>query len=271
MMAEEEQGATPYDGMTDDPTQTQPQTDPNAAPDAGTTAQDDQVGTTGDAVKAEKEAFYQTKYQQLKAEREQLLEKLGTYEQAYGELDFSANNQPAPPQQTQPQPQGQEFEFDPYDPNSMRQYLDTQMSTIRAQLSNVAKEAIQQARVQEKFETERQQAMGNLMSWLKKNEISEELQNEAAHQYQMRFGRGGTPRAMVEWVTDYIVKKSETARADATFAQRQAEAAEKGKLLAGAQLPPQGAAPSPTPQTKKSPAQVWSDDIAPDDPEPNFD
>lgn len=263
-MADEEQGAAPFDGTTDDPTQTQPQTDPNAAPETGTTAPDDQQGMTGDAVKADKEAFYQTRYQKLKEEREELLGKLGAYEETFGQLDFSAQNQPAPQPQPQPQPQGQEFEFDPYNPDSMKQYLDTQMGTIRAQLSNVAKEAIQQARLQEKYETERQQAMGSLVSWLKKNEISEELQNEAAYQYQMRFGRGGTPRAMVEWVTDYIVKKSEMARADMTIAQRQAEAAEKGKLLAGAQLPPQGAAPSPAAKKDKTWAEKEADSIAPD-------
>ena len=129
-MADEDRVTAPKAGMTESPTTDQPQTGP-AAPD-GTTGQDDQQGTTApDGVKAEKEELYQTKYQGLMESQKKLLGKLGQYEQQYGPLETS---QQTPQQQGQPE-QGQQqeetFEFDPYDPESMKKYLDYQMGTMQ--------------------------------------------------------------------------------------------------------------------------------------------
>ena len=235
-----------------------------AAPDDGTTVADDQQGTTGDPVRVEKEALYQTKYQETLKSQKELLDQLNTYQNTYCPIDTAPSQPQATP--NQPQPQGDEYDIDLYDPNQFKNYIDSHLSQIKAGISTAAKEAILQARQQELVATEQREVFGKFDGWCKKNEIPSDLQQEAASEFQKRFDPAQTrPSVIVEWVSDYIVKRSQMAQTNMTAAQAAQEAAEKAKALAGVQQPAPGAPPSPTAQPGITPEQEAANLIAPDD------
>lgn len=247
-------------------TQTQSaQTDPHGITDPG-----QQAGTPGEVGKVEKpesQEFFQTKYQKAEESRKELLAELDIYRNTFGPLE-SAQPQPEPIPQAQP---ALPEEIDLYDPAQFKNYIDAHLSQIRTGMSKAAQEAIVQARRQEQLETEQRESFGKFQQWAQKNEVPDALIGEAMNQFAVRFDPSRSrPSAIVEWVSDYIVKKSSMEQTDRTLAQRQAEAAEKAKLLAGNELPPQGATPGPAPSEQKTPGQQYADDIVPDDPEPEF-
>lgn len=250
--------------------QTQPQTDPVTP--QGTTVQADQQGTTADQVRADKEALYQTKYQQLKKEFDELRGQVDTYESQFGTLQGAFQNQQGQPQpQPQGQPAGDEVEFDPYDPNSMKAYMDHNFNTIRGNLTDIVRQAQQQIRMEERQQAEMDREFGTFNKWAAQHQIPQDKINLSVKRYAERFGSAGTPTAFVEWVTDDIARMMAMDQDTARQAQLAKEAAEKAKALAGVQQPAPGMPPSPTKPDKKTWQEERADVIAPPDPEPKYD
>lgn len=264
---------TPDDGTTTSDDQTQPQTDP-AAPQGGTTGQDDQPGTTADQVKAEKEQLYQTKYQQLTEDFKKVTGELDTYKSQFGTLEGAFQNQQQQQAQTQPQdqkPGDNEPEFDPYDPASMRAYMDHNFNAIRGNLKKTVLEVQQEIRQQERMQAEMERELVNFNKWSAKNKIPQEKIDLALQRYGQRFGANGTPQALVEWIADDIAKQMAMDADNSRQAQAVNDAVEKAKALQGVQQPSAGMSPSPSQTQKQTWQQVQADAIAPSDPEPKFD
>ena len=250
-MAEVEKVATPPG--TTAPPETQPPIDPNATP-PGTTAPDYQPGTTEPQVRAEKEALFQTRFQELTESQKVLVSKLDQYEQQFGPLP-ETGEQPPPPE-----PSGDVApEFDLYDPESFRKYMDYNVRRMEARLESAATgavtKAVVKARQDEILNTQTREAFGGFKKWCGDNEIPKELIGEAAEAYYDRWGDQGKPSAAVEWMSEYIVKRSELDKSNQSAVDAARMAAEKGKDLDTVQVPAQGAPPSPEPQPGKTPQQ----------------
>ena len=138
------------------------------------------------------------------------------------------------------------------------------MGTMRSNLAKVATDAIRQARQEEMYQTELQGAFGGFDTWCKDNQVPQDLVNDAVREYQSRWGNTGKPKAVVEWLSDYIVKRSNIDRDNQTVTQKASEAAQKAKDLAAAEQPIPGTPISPEAQTEKTPQQKEADNIAPD-------
>ena len=234
-----------------------------AAPE-GTPAPGQQEGTPGEVGREEKpksEEFFQTKYQQLVESGKEMVAKLDQYEQQFGPLPESGDQ----PSQTPGQPETSAPDLDPYDADSMKAYLDHNMNQIRVQLAKVAKDAIVQARQEETYNTQVQQAFGGFKKWCAENKVPQELTVEAAQAYHDNWGTAGKPSAAVEWMHDYIVKRSEFDKSNQSAVDAAKAAAEKGKDLDTVQVPAQGAPPSPELQPGKTDVEKEADKIAPDD------
>jgi hypothetical protein len=262
--AENPQGTPPVE-----PTQT-----PTAPPDPidGTPAPGQQEGTPGEAERAEQtKEYFQKKYQEMVESQKALEAELGTYQTTFGSLDqaLAQANQPAGPE-AQP-PEEEQIQFDPYDAESMKNYFDHQMNQIRVETKNAARDAYQQVRAEEKYNLQAETATKSFNQWCIKNKIPQDLVNEALGQYQARWGHSGTPQALVEYMSGYIVNKSKELQAQQLTGQQVAASVDAAQQLAGVEIPAQGAPPSPTQSAQPTAMEQMVNDIVPDDPEPKFD
>lgn len=268
-MPDEPTVTPPIDGTTViEPTPT-PE-DPAAAP-VGMIPQEDQTGTTDASVRAEKEQLYQEKYQRLVESQKALKTELDTYQTNFGPLNQALEqaNQPTGIQPASSPEEG--FEFDPYDQEKTQQYFDHKFNQIASKLMDSQRDSYRNIRAEEKYTAQAEAVNQSFGKWAIENQVPQELINEAVTQYKARWGDGGTPNAVVEYVMGYIVDKSKDFQAQQLTAQQVAAAVTAGQQLAGMETPPQGAPPSPSPPMQITAQQQRVDAILPDDPEPKFD
>lgn len=267
-MTGENEDAAQQDWTTDDPTQTQPQPDPIAAPE-GTTGPDDQDGTTGD-VGTGKEPLYQTRYQklveQMKArglDPDEFLQSgkpAGSIRNA-----FTGQYQPQPQPPASVKPDDQVTDFDPYDPVQMKAYLDQNFGKIRGNLTQVVANVIQEVEQSKKMEAQMEVQFGEFDTWATDNQVPQEIINQAVQQYQADFGTAGTPKAFVRTVKAYVKDMGFAAGQAKNQNKAVQDAIEKARALDGVTLPAQGASPSPAAKPGITPAQQQANEIAPED------
>ena len=199
------------------------------APETPIEGQEEDKATTE---KDQREALYQTKYQQMKAERDELLAKVNSSGQA-------ASPPPNQPDPTDPLP-----EFDPYDP-AWQAAHDKQLT------KNIVKELVgsqQSAAIQREW----QEISNGFDQWTAKNEVPQSEVNEAIKAFIDRFPNGGSPKGTLEWVTNYIIDKSGKVRKSKTTDDLAKDAADKAGKLKTVIQPDPGSPPAPAPAKKKT-------------------
>lgn len=258
-MSEEPQVPAPEIGITEP--QTQPQVAPVTPPEGGQVGGQPE-GTTD--ANAQREQFYQTKYQDTIAE-------LNKYRDFYGPIDGGTQQ----PHQPQPTPPPQQQYEEPEDLDNEAAWMDqvAQKSsdyTFKKLQSWMTEQQKRQA-LEQRYQAEMNFAGQHLNTWATTNKVPQDVLQQHINQVTSELPPGTRPTVAAKYVMQSIITQARASAQNEQLAQLQAQAAQRGKELSGVIQPAPGQSPNPQPQVNKTLGQSYADRILPDDPEPIFD
>lgn len=230
-MPDEPNVSTPEVDGTIEP-DVQPQTDPDAAPDKGTTEPDKQDDGTTEPQVDGREPLYQTKYQDTLAELNALKQ---------------VNAKPPDKEPIKPDQQPGEYETDLTTEEGVAQFKKDLITGIAGEFDN---RLTRQAQVAE-YNEQLRGADAALLKWKNDNKVPDKVMVEAINKVSQDFP-GGRPAVLAEYVIHHIQMKGEQARYQKQLANEIKDAAEKSKDLKGVEQPKPGSAPDPQPSTEKT-------------------